>query len=310
MADTQLLVLGGGPGGYPAAFAAADRGMQVTLVDDGVKPGGVCLHRGCIPSKSLLHVARLINETREAAEWGVGFDPPRVDLAMLRNWKTGVIDQLTGGIGELCKTRGVTLRQGRGRFTDGNTLEVSSSNGSGDSISFEHAIIATGSSPVIPEALKIDDPRVMDSTGALELADVPRRLLIVGGGYIGLEMGTVYAALGSEVTVVEMTAGLLPGADRDLVSPLKRRLDGQLAGIRLSTRVESLSPSDEGITAELASGDDRESLTFDRVLDRRRPPAQQRRPRAGHSRRGSQRRRLCHRRRQAPHQRSPLDGDR
>ncbi|MFQ5733512.1 MAG: dihydrolipoyl dehydrogenase [Planctomycetaceae bacterium] len=266
MPETDLVVLGGGPGGYPAAFAAADRGIPVTLVDDGERPGGVCLHRGCIPSKALLHVARLIHETREAADWGVAFTAPSIDLDKLRGWKTGVIDQLTGGIGELCKARGVKLIQGRGVFKDAHTLAVRTADGATESLSFRHAVVSTGSSPVIPEALHVDDPRVMDSTGALELTDVPQRLLVVGGGYIGLEMGTVYAALGSSVTVVEMTGGLLPGVDRDLVNPLKRRLDGQFESIGLNTRVEKLGVDGEGIVAELASGDATESATFDRVL--------------------------------------------
>jgi len=266
MADTQLVVLGGGPGGYPAAFAAADAGMDVTLVDDGVKPGGVCLHRGCIPSKALLHVARLINEAKEAADWGVTFGPPKIDVDRLREWKSEVVGTLTGGVEGLCKSRGVKLIRARGRFLDSGTLELTDHDGETQKLTFDNAVIATGSSPMRPGPLKVDDPRVLDSTGALDLEDVPERFLVIGGGYIGLEMGTVYAALGSKVTVVEMTAGLLPGVDRDLVRPLKQRLDSQFESILLNTKVEGLEPGDGGITVTLTGDDAPETATFDRVL--------------------------------------------
>ena len=266
MINTDLLVLGGGPGGYPAAFEAADHGMAVTLVDEGVKPGGVCLHRGCIPSKALLHVASLINESRESAEWGVRFSNPDIDLDQLRSWKNGVIGRLTSGIEGLCKARGVNLIKARGTFTSSTTIETTTPDGSQDTIEFKHAVIATGSSPVIPDPLHVDDPRVMDSTGALALEDIPERLLIVGGGYIGLEMGTVYAALGSQVTVVELTDGLLPGADRDLVRPLKQHLDQRFDAIHLKTKVESLDPGLDGVTARLSGDGVPESILFDRVL--------------------------------------------
>ena len=266
MAETRLVVLGGGPGGYPAAFAAADHGIDVTLVDDDVKPGGVCLHRGCIPSKALLHVARLINETRESAEWGITFKPPKIDLDKLRDWKNGVVGQLTGGIEGLCKARGVKLIKARGTFADSQTLDLKLRDGGTDQLKFQNCIIATGSSPFIPGPLQVDDDRIMDSTGALNLADVPNRLLVVGGGYIGLEMGTVYAALGSKVTVVEMTAGLLPGADRDLVNPLKKRLESQFEAIFLNTRVDKLVPDKKGVTAHLSGDDAPDTMAFDRVL--------------------------------------------
>jgi dihydrolipoamide dehydrogenase len=266
MPDTKLVVLGGGPGGYPAAFAAADYGIDVTLVDEGVKPGGVCLHRGCIPSKALLHAARLINEANEAAEWGVTYQSPDIDIEKLRGWKDGIVGQLTGGIEGLCKSRGVTLIKARGHFIDSQTLELKNADGERKRLTFETCIIATGSLPAIPGPLKVDDERVMDSTGALDLPEVPARLLVIGGGYIGLEMGTVYAALGSDVTVVEMTSGLLPGVDRDLVNPLKRRLDGQFEAIYLNTKVEKLTPGKDGITAEFSGEDAPQSETFDRVL--------------------------------------------
>jgi dihydrolipoamide dehydrogenase len=250
---TDLVVLGGGPGGYPAAFAAADHGMDVTLVNEEATPGGVCLHRGCIPSKALLHVAKLINETREAEQWGLTFAKPKLDLDKLREFKNSVIGGLTGGIGQLAKARGVKLVQARGSFLDSNTLELKHADGSTGTLKFNKAIVAT-------------DERVMDSTGALALADVPKKLLVVGGGYIGLEMGSVYAALGSEVTVVEMLSGLLPGADRDLVRPLQKRLAEQFKAIHLNTKVAKLTASKKGIVADLEGEGVESPQTFDRVL--------------------------------------------
>ena len=268
MADsqTELLVLGGGPGGYPAAFEAADHGMKVLLVDEGARPGGVCLNRGCIPSKALLHIAKLINESHEASEWGLTFSSPKIDLAKMRDFKNGVITKLSGGITELSKVRGVKLVAARGTFLDANTVELKHADGKIERVSFEKAIIATGSSPAVPPMFQLGDPRVMDSTGALELADIPGSLLVVGGGYIGLEMGTVYAALGSKVTVVELTSGLLPGADRDLVRPLQKRLEKQFAALYLNTKVEALKATKAGIEATLAGEGVAPKMTFDRVL--------------------------------------------
>lgn len=268
MADqhVQLVVLGAGPGGYPAAFTAADHGMQVVLVDEGKQPGGVCLNRGCIPSKTLLHVAKLINETRESAEFGVTFSPPQIDLDRLRTFKNHVIGNLCGGIEALCKARKVQLLRARGTFTASDTLQLRHNDGSNSTISFDHCIIATGSLPAMPPIFDIGDPRVMDSTGALDLQDIPGRLLVIGGGYIGLEMGSVYAALGSSVTVVEMTSGLLPGADRDLVSPLQKRLARQFHAIHLKTKVAELKATPEGIVASLEGEGVEPSQTFDRVL--------------------------------------------
>ena len=263
---TQLVVLGGGPGGYPAAFEAADHGMDVVLVDAGDRPGGVCLNRGCIPSKALLHVAKLMREAEEAEHWGLTFEKPSLDLDKLRDFKSGVVHKLTGGIGQLCKARGVTLVQARGTFLDSNTLSLEHPDGSTSQLQFEKAIVAVGSVPAVPKFFDIGDDRVMDSTGALQLADVPKRLLVIGGGYIGLEMGTVYSALGSAVTVVEMTDGLLPGADRDLVKPLQTRLEGFFENIYLNTRVDALEAGDSGITAKLSGDDAPESIEFDRVL--------------------------------------------
>jgi len=262
----EVVVLGAGPGGYPAAFEAADKGKKVILVNDDVAPGGVCLNRGCIPSKALLHVAKLLNESKEASEWGITFGQPEIDLDRLRTFKNGVVKGLTGGIGSLCKARGVELVEARGSFLDSSTMELKYKDGSTGKLTFDTAIVATGSVPAMPPIFDIGDDRVMDSTGALELKDVPPKLLVIGGGYIGLEMGSVYAALGSEVTVVEMTDGLLPGADRDLVKPLQKRLEAQLHAIYLSTKVNGLKATSKGIVAELEGDEAPAEATFDRVL--------------------------------------------
>ena len=240
--------------------------MKVLLVDEGARPGGVCLNRGCIPSKALLHIAKLINESHEASEWGLTFSSPKIDLAKMRDFKNGVITKLSGGITELSKVRGVKLVAARGTFLDANTVGLKHADGKIERVSFEKAIIATGSSPAVPPMFQLGDPRVMDSTGALELADIPGSLLVVGGGYIGLEMGTVYAALGSKVTVVELTSGLLPGADRDLVRPLQKRLEKQFAALYLNTKVEALKATKAGIEATLAGEGVAPKMTFDRVL--------------------------------------------
>lgn len=268
--ETQLAIIGGGPGGYAAAFHAAELGLKVTLVCSDPQPGGVCLHRGCIPSKALLHVAKLINETQEAKEWGVKFAKPKVDLDALRNWKEGVVSKLASGVAELCKRRQVELLQAKATFVDSRTVRLNwtgeESSRTPEYLHYEKAILASGSIPAIPGVLKVEDPRVMDSTGALMLHDIPEKLLVVGGGYIGLELGTVYAALGSKVTVVELTGGLLPGADRDLVRPLQNRLNGQFEKIYLNTRVEGLEPRDKGIAAILRGEGAPSEAVFDRVL--------------------------------------------
>ena len=264
---TQLLVLGGGPGGYAAAFLAADFGMRVTIVDEQPRLGGVCLVKGCIPSKALLHVAKVISESREMAEWGVRFGEPQVDLDAMRERKQKVVDTLSGGLKSLAKRRGVEVVHARGVFEDSTRmrLEGGDAEHSYNCITFEHCIIATGSSPTMPKAFALDTDRVMDSTGALELPDVPRRLLVVGGGYIGLEMGTVYAELGSQVTVVEMTDGLLPGADRDLVKPLAKRLGDKFENLYLGTKVAGMT--DRGAAIEVAfEGTKTGTESFDRVL--------------------------------------------
>jgi dihydrolipoamide dehydrogenase len=269
MISTQLVVIGGGPGGYAAAFLAADLGLSVALIDPEANPGGVCVYRGCIPSKALLHVANLVSESRHAKAWGIEFGEPRIDLAKLRTFKNDVVKKLTTGTGQLVKHRKVQYLQGLAEIVDAHNLSVRLTAGSGNSVEqvqFEHAILATGSVPAIPGPLKLDDPRVMDSTTALDLPDIPKSLLVVGGGYIGLELGTVYAALGSAVTVVEMTPGLLPGADRDLVDVLAKRLTQKFKSVLLETRVVKMTAEAGGIRVSFEGKAEQNEDVFDRVL--------------------------------------------
>src|SRR5262245_11679755 len=270
MNSTQVAVIGGGPGGYAAAFMAADLGMRVALVDPEPNPGGVCLYRGCIPSKALLHVAEVITEAHHAEAFGVKFGAPSIDIDKVRAFKNNVVSQLTGGVGQVAKLRKITYIQGRAAFTGARTLVITRTGSEqAETLTFEHAILATGSRPAAVPGLSIDSPRVMDSTGALDLPDVPSSLLVVGGGYIGLELGTVYAALGSKVTVVEMTDGLLPGADRDLVNILAKRIEKMCEAVLLKTKVVGMKPAKDGVTVtfdgELPEGMAKEK-TFDRVL--------------------------------------------
>jgi dihydrolipoamide dehydrogenase len=262
--------LGGGPGGYAAAFLAADLGMQVTLVEREPRLGGVCLLRGCIPSKALLHVAKIIDESKDMAEWGVEFARPKIDINALRARKDKVIATLTGGLGQLAKRRKVEVVQAPAWFENSNTLRLERLDESGrtDELTYDHCILATGSRPFKIPTFDLPTPRVMDSTGALELPDVPESMLVVGGGYIGLEMGTVYAQLGSKVTVVELTDGLLPGADRDLVRPLSNRLEKLMTSILLSTKVVSLADKGHAIEVKLqnADGSNERTEKFSRVL--------------------------------------------
>lgn len=263
----QLTVIGGGPGGYAAAFLAAGHGLKVTLVDKGATPGGVCLHRGCIPSKALLHVAALLGETREAALMGLTYAEPTLDLDRLRGWKRSVVDKLTGGLGAQCRQRGVEFVQAEARFVPGGGLQFTARDGRVEERPVDTVILATGSRPAIPAALAISSPKVWDSTAALELETIPGSLLIIGGGYIGLELGTVYAALGSKVTVVELTDGLLPGADRDLVRVLSRRVKAAMHELKLNTKVAALKDVDTGVEATLVNPDGTSvSQVFDRVL--------------------------------------------
>jgi dihydrolipoamide dehydrogenase len=263
----RVAVVGAGPGGYAAAFLAADLGMKVTLIDPEVNPGGVCLYRGCIPSKALLHVAKLIEESHQAKNWGVDFGEPKVDLARLRGWKESVVKRLTGGLGQLSKQRSVTFIQGTAAFDNSTTLRIAKGAGGEDVQSFDRIILATGSRPAVVPSLNLASPRMMDSTGALNLTEVPKTLLVIGGGYIGLELGSVYAALGTKVTVVEMLTGLLPGADRDLVLPLHKRLEKSLDMILLNTTVKSLKEEGNGIRATFeGAGVKEKEKVFERVL--------------------------------------------
>jgi dihydrolipoamide dehydrogenase len=270
MAETSnmhIAVVGAGPGGYAAAFLAADLGMKVTLIDPEVNPGGVCLYRGCIPSKALLHVAKLIGESRHAKNWGVEFGDPKIDLARLRAWKEDVVKKLTGGLGVLSKERKVQYVRGHAAFENSTTLRVTKANSGDETLSFDRIVLATGSRPAIIPALKLDSPHVIDSTGALHLEEVPETMLVIGGGYIGLELGTVYAALGCKVSVVEMLLGLLPGADRDLVLPLHRRIEKMFDSILLNTTVASMKDEGSGIRVTFDGSElkERERI-FDKVL--------------------------------------------
>ena len=248
--QAELVVIGAGPGGYHAAFHAAELGLDVTLIDPEENPGGVCLHRGCIPSKALLHVAKLVNEAAESAAIGVTFAAPEIDIDRVRAWKEEVVGKLTGGLGVKVKQMKLTHVRGMATFKDSHTLDVLGRDGARGELKFKQAILATGSRPFMLPGVT-PGKRVQDSTGALELSDVPETLLVVGGGYIGLELGSVYAALGSRVTVVEMTNGLLPGCDRDLVSVLKRRLEGRFESLLLNTKVAELKENENGVTVSL-----------------------------------------------------------
>jgi dihydrolipoamide dehydrogenase len=263
--STQLVVIGAGPGGYAAAFYAADRGMSVTLVDPEKNPGGVCVYRGCIPSKALLHVADVITESAHAADFGVTFPKPQIDLDKLRDFKNKVVGQLTAGAGQVRNLRKIQHLQGHASFRDNRTLDVDFVDGTKDTLTFESCIIATGSRPTTIPGLSIDSPRLMDSTGALDLPDVPGSLLVVGGGYIGLELGSVYAALGSRVTVVEMTPGLLPGADRDLVNILAKRIAAITEAVWLNTKVTKMAKDTKDQILVSFEG---EGFTGDKAFDR------------------------------------------
>ena len=267
MSTKNVAVVGGGPGGYAAAFLAADLGMKVTLIDERVNPGGVCLYVGCIPSKALLHVADLIGEAEHAKSWGIEFGQPKIDIDKLRGFKENVVKKLTGGLGQLAKARQVTYIQGRAEFVNSQTLKVTDAKGGANSLFFDNIIIATGSRPAVIPAFNIGSSRVMDSSGALDLKDVPKTLLVVGGGYIGLELGSVYAALGTKVSVVEMMPGLLPGADRDLVKPLQARLEKSFAAIMLNTKVASIKEEKDGIRVKFeGEGAGKGEEVYEKVL--------------------------------------------
>jgi dihydrolipoamide dehydrogenase len=264
--EAHLVVIGAGPGGYTAALRAAELGVKTVLVDASPKLGGVCLHVGCIPSKALLHAAEVVSESKSAASFGLHFSAPKVNVDELRAWKLSVSDKLAQGIAGKCKSAGVEIINGRAQFDDSKSLRVECEGESSYRIKFKYAIIASGSRPIKPAIFDIPSERVMDSTGALEIKDIPKKLLVVGGGYIGLEMATVYASLGSEVTVVEMTDGLLPGVDRDLVRPLQTHLQDICKNIWLNTKVTKLEDTGKGVKGSFEGKDVPASDTFDRVL--------------------------------------------
>jgi dihydrolipoamide dehydrogenase len=265
--STELAVIGAGPGGYAAAFMAADLGIAVTLIDPHKNPGGTCLYTGCIPSKALLHAAHLITAARQATALGIEFAKPRLDIAKLRNWKDDVVTQLTSGIGQLVTRRKIHYIQARAGFLDNHTLSLRREGNETERLSFKHAIIATGSRPATVAPLAPEGRRILQSADALALAEVPKKLLVVGGGYIGLELGTVYAELGAQVTVVEMVPQLMPGIDRDLVNVLRKRLEALFEGIMTETTVKSLKTQKNGLRVSLQrQGQTVQARIFDKIL--------------------------------------------
>ncbi len=264
--STEVVVLGSGPGGYTAAFRAADLGKKVVLIERYESIGGVCLNVGCIPSKALLHTAQVINEAEEFVDIGVAFNKPDVDLDKLRGHKNKVVGKLTGGLKQLAKQRKVKIIHGYGQFTSANTIEIELNDGSKKTLGFEECVIAVGSRVTKLPFIPWDDPRVMDSTDALEIEEIPKRLLVVGGGIIGLEMATVYDALGAKVTVVELSKGLIPGVDRDIVRPLERRIKKRYENIYLQTKVTAIEPTEAGLVCSFEGKKAPENDTFDRVL--------------------------------------------
>ncbi|MBX7149636.1 dihydrolipoyl dehydrogenase [bacterium] len=263
--ETDLVVLGAGPGGYAAAFRAADHGLKVMLVDTEANPGGVCLYKGCIPSKALLHAAKVVNEARHAKEFGIEFSEPKVDAAKLFSWKNEVVKKLTGGLGQLTKQRKIEFIQGQGSFLNSKTLQVAKAHGGIVEVNFKNIIIATGSRPHTLPGWPYESENILNSTGALSLGQIPPTLLVVGGGYIGLELGSVYAALGTKVTVVEALDSILAGADSDLVLPLKRKLDSEME-IILKTKVGFVKESGDGVTVSLDGAEGVKERTFHKVL--------------------------------------------
>lgn len=263
--ETDLLVIGGGPGGYAAAFRAADLGMDVTLVEASERPGGVCLFRGCIPSKTFLHVAELIHDADRAGDMGLRFGKPEIDLEGLKRWKKQVIDQLAGGLASLTERRGIQYIQGRAVFESSDRVRVKGKETVG--IKFRHAILAAGSRPTpLPGAPFGKGGRIMSSTGALNIDDIPESMLVVGGGYVGLELGMVYAALGTRITLVEMGDRLLPGVDGDLVAPLRKRLETTFSEMHFNTTVADIEEDGDGVLARFKGEAGDKAARFDRVL--------------------------------------------
>jgi dihydrolipoamide dehydrogenase len=265
--DVDLVVIGAGPGGYTAALRAQELGIKTALVESMPKPGGVCLHCGCIPSKALLHAAEVIESAKHASSFGIEFAKPKINVDQLRTWKQQVTDKLAQGIAGMCKAAGVEMIQGIAHFEDSRNIRVKNPETEQSiRIKFKHAILATGSRPIKLRGLDLDSPRILDSTSALNIQDIPKTLLVIGGGYIGLEMGTVYAALGSTVTCVEMTDGLLPGVDRDLVKPLHQHLQAVLSAIYLNAKVTGLKEEKDGIAVTFEGKDAPQSAKFEKVL--------------------------------------------
>ena len=262
MRKEHLVVLGAGPGGYTAAFYAADQGYKVTLLDSSEKPGGVCLHRGCIPSKALLHVAGLMTKVVQAKDWGVDFGEPKIDLKRLREWKGEISLKISGGLISLCKQRDVSFINSRGTFTDSNTIKLSNNS----SLVFDRCIIATGSRPIIPQKFIDNKLFMMNSTEALKLSTIPEKMLVVGGGYIGLELGKVYSSLGSRVTIVEMRDGLLPNVDRDLIRPLQEKLSKEFEAIYLNTEIVSIRESKKLGHVTMVKATEQFEESFDSIL--------------------------------------------
>ncbi len=265
--ETDVVVVGGGPGGYAAAFRAADLGLDVTMINNEPRPGGVCLFRGCIPSKALLYISELLHDARRAGDMGLTFPEPEIDLDKLREWKEGIVDKLSNGLVTLCKKRGVQFIQARAVFDGPNQVRLADTDSDVSGFKFKHAIIATGSTAIaLPDTTFEKGGRIMSSTGALELADIPERLLVVGGGYVGAELGSVYATLGSAVTLVEMSNRILPGADDDLVRPLRKKLGESFDAIHVGTRVASLTEESDQVKVSFEGEEAPEEGRFDRVL--------------------------------------------
>ena len=260
----ELVIIGAGPGGYAAAFHAADLGIKVTLIDPEVNPGGVCLYRGCIPSKALLHLAKTKEEAMQASKWGMKFEEPKIDIKKVASWKEKVVKKLTEGLGQLSKARNIEYIQGKAKFTGKNELEVTDNKGKTSVLSFEKVIIATGSSAVGLPELEIDHEKIWDATDALELKELPKKMLVVGGGYIGLELGSVYAALGTKVSIAEMTPGFLPGADRDLVKVFEK--SEAFKNVFFETKVEKVKITKKGVKVSLKGKKEEQTKKFDCVL--------------------------------------------
>lgn len=266
MDKKELIVIGAGPGGYAAAFRAADLGVKVTLIDPEENPGGVCLYRGCIPSKALLHVAKIKQESAEANQMGLSFKEPKIELKKMRKWKDGVVNKLTGGLGSLSKARKIEYIRGYATFKDEEHVIVEQDGEKKKTLAFENCIIATGSVPLSLPDTEFDGKKIINSKHALDIKKVPKKLLIIGGGYIGLELGTVYAQLGSKVTIAEMTDNLLPGVDRELVKPLKKKIKSTVEKIHLNTQVEGIKKNKEGVKVTYKKKDKSNSASFDQVL--------------------------------------------